>query len=300
MANYNLDSFNAGDRWMVDAKTGQVVGVSSGGINWQFASSTNNPLSVVQSIVIAGVPATLTNPTLQATNSVNNYTQISIQNKSAGVNASADLIAYPDNVTSGDLTGFVDIGITSSAYSQAAYAVTGANEAYLFGSAPSGASKTGNLVIATDSTGSANGIRFATAGFNSTGNFRMFIDANGVGVMGGASTLGYRTAISGVATGGTVTQLTSRTTGVTLSKPTGNIVLFTAAGSTTAASFTVTNTLVAATDTIIVNQRSGTNLYITQVTTVAAGSFVITFFTTGGVTSDAPVFNFNVIKGVAS
>jgi len=300
MPNYNLENINVGDKWMVDAGTAQVIGVSSSGRDWQFTSNRNNPLTTIQSITILGTPATLTNPTLQATNSVNNYTQISIQNKSATANASADLIAYPDNVTSSDLTGFADVGITSSAYNQATYAVTGANEAYLFGSAPSGAGKTGNLVIATDSTGSANGIRFATGGFNSTGNFRMVIDANGMGVMGGASVLGYRVAISGVSTGGNVTQLTSRTTGVTLSKPTGNIVLFTAAGSATAASFTVTNTLVAATDTIIVNQRSGTNLYITQVTAVAAGSFVITFFTTGGTASDAPVFNFNVIKDVAS
>lgn len=107
--------------------------------------------------------------------------------------------------------------------------------------------------------------------------------------------LGY-----GTGAGGTVTQATSRTTGVTLSKPTGAITLFTAAGSATPATFTVTNTLVAATDTINVSVKSGTNVYIATVSAVAAGSFNITFWTTGGTASDAPVFNFALLKGVAS
>ncbi len=100
--------------------------------------------------------------------------------------------------------------------------------------------------------------------------------------------------------GGAVTQITSRTTGVTLNKACGAITLFTAAGSATAATFTVTNSAVAATDTVIVCCKSGTNVYLTWVTAVAAGSFNITFQTTGGTSSDAPVFNFAVIKAVAA
>jgi hypothetical protein len=107
--------------------------------------------------------------------------------------------------------------------------------------------------------------------------------------------LGY-----GTGSGGAVTQLTSRTTGVTLSKPTGAITMFSAAGSMVAATFTVTNTLVAATDTIILNQKSGTNLYVLLVTAVAAGSFNVTFYTTGGIATDAPVINFSLIKGVTA
>ena len=107
--------------------------------------------------------------------------------------------------------------------------------------------------------------------------------------------LGYTTG-----GGGTVTQGTSRTTGVTLNKPSGAITLFSAAGSTTAATFTVTNSTVAATDVIIINQKSGTDLYDLMVTAVAAGSFNITFRTTGGTTTETPVFNFAVIKGATS
>jgi hypothetical protein len=111
----------------------------------------------------------------------------------------------------------------------------------------------------------------------------------------GTAGVGYATGA-----GGTVTQGTSRTTGVTLNKTTGAITLFSAAGSATAATFTVTNSTVAATDVIILNQKSGTDLYDLMVTAVAAGSFNITFRTTGGTTTETPIFNFAVIKAVSA
>jgi hypothetical protein len=114
-------------------------------------------------------------------------------------------------------------------------------------------------------------------------------------VVNGTGGVGYSTGA-----GGAVTQGTSRTTGVTLDKTTGAITLFSAAGSATAATFTVTNSTVAATDVIILNQKSGTDLYDLMVTAVAAGSFNITFRTTGGTTTETPVFNFAVIKAVAA
>lgn len=100
--------------------------------------------------------------------------------------------------------------------------------------------------------------------------------------------------------GGTVTQATSRTTGVTLNKTCGAITLVSAAGSATFQTFTVTNSSVAATDTIVVNQKSGTDLYEIHVTAVAAGSFNLSFRTTGGTTVEQPVFNFSVIKAVTA
>lgn len=109
------------------------------------------------------------------------------------------------------------------------------------------------------------------------------------------SGIGYATGA-----GGTVTQGTSRTTTVILNKACGAITLFTAAGSATPASFTVTNSLVAATDVIILNQKSGADLYELFVTNVAAGSFKITFFTTGGTTSEVVVISFAIIKGATA
>jgi hypothetical protein len=107
--------------------------------------------------------------------------------------------------------------------------------------------------------------------------------------------IGYATGA-----GGTVVQGTSRTTAVTIDKVCGSIEMFSTTGSTTAATFTVNNSTVAISDTIIINQRSGTNLYDLMVTAVAAGSFNITFRTTGGTATDAPIINFAVIKAVTS
>jgi len=121
------------------------------------------------------------------------------------------------------------------------------------------------------------------------------LTASGAITSTGTGGIGYATGA-----GGAVTQLTSRTTGVTINKRCGAITMFTAAGSATAASFTVTNSTVGANDVVILNQASGTNLYNFIVTAVAAGSFTVTFFTTGGTASDGPVINFAVIDGVAA
>ena len=111
----------------------------------------------------------------------------------------------------------------------------------------------------------------------------------------GAGGLGYSTG-----SGGAVTQGTSRTTGVTLNKTNGAITLFSAAGVATYTTFTVTNSTVAATDTVIACQKSGTNTYEVFVTAVAAGSFNITFASVSGTATDSPVFNFAVIKAVTA
>jgi hypothetical protein len=157
-----------------------------------------------------------------------------------------------------------------------------------------GNSTNGGTAISTDTSGTLNIVTGSGSGANA-----ITIDASqNVTVAGSLISVGAIGYGSGA--GGTVTQGTSRTTGVTLNKPTGAITMFTAAGSTTAATFTVTNSFVAATDTISVNQKSGTNLYNFIITAVTAGSFNITFYTTGGTSSDAPVINFNVIKGVTA
>lgn len=126
-------------------------------------------------------------------------------------------------------------------------------------------------------------------------------DSNGVGEKGaiGVNNTFDGTGI-GYGSGSAVTQATGRTTGVTINAYAGAITLVSAAGSATPASFTVTNSKVAATDTIIVVQKSGTDLLELHVTAVAAGSFRITFFTTGGTTTETPVLNFAVVRAAAS
>lgn len=108
--------------------------------------------------------------------------------------------------------------------------------------------------------------------------------------------LGY-----GTGSGGTVTQATSRTTTVTLNKPTGRIDVISGAGSATWTTFQVNNSLVTATDVIVLSVKTGsTNVYLANVTAVANGSFNISFATTGGTATDTLSINFAVIKGATS
>lgn len=122
----------------------------------------------------------------------------------------------------------------------------------------------------------------------------------------GAVTSSSATAGSGYTTGagGTVTQATDRSTGVTLSKPCGQITTNNASLAAGAeAEFTVTNTLVAATDTVILNiTPGGTGTPFAYVSSVAAGSFKITVTNLHAATADtsADVINFAVIKAVAA
>lgn len=112
--------------------------------------------------------------------------------------------------------------------------------------------------------------------------------------------IGYATGA-----GGTVTQATSKATGVTLDKVCGEIVMNNATlNRETAVSFTLTNSAIAATDVVVVNIKSGAtvNAYNVGVTAVAAGSCRIQLHNLLGGTdlSEAVVLQFAVIKAVAA
>jgi hypothetical protein len=108
-----------------------------------------------------------------------------------------------------------------------------------------------------------------------------------------------------VGTGGTVTQATDKSTGVTLDKVSGQITMNAATlNRNTGVTFTLTNSFIAATDVVIVNIASGAtaNAYTATVDAVAAGSCNIHLHnhTTGTDLSEAVVLNFVVIKGAHS
>jgi len=132
----------------------------------------------------------------------------------------------------------------------------------------------GNITLAPNGTGTV----LATSGITSTSN------TGGIGYAVGA--------------GSSVVQGTNRATGVLINAVCGAITLVSAAGNTTPTTFTMTNTTIAQADVIILNQRSGTNIYNLEVSNVQAGSANITVFTTGGTATEAPVINFAVLKAV--
>jgi hypothetical protein len=112
--------------------------------------------------------------------------------------------------------------------------------------------------------------------------------------------IGYATAAEGV-----VTQLTDKSTGVTLNKSAGRITMNNAAlGGATAVSFILTNSLISINDTIIVCISSNTTgsaagAYTTYVSYLAAGSALITLRNLTAATSysEAVIINFAIIHG---
>jgi len=115
----------------------------------------------------------------------------------------------------------------------------------------------------------------------------------------GSGSIGYATG-----SGGAVTQITSASTGVTLNKTNGQITtvaLTTAAGAEER--FTVTNSTVAATDTIILGTTyDGAGTPMLSVQKIAAGAFdvVITNAHATNALNALMVINFAVIKAVAA
>jgi len=137
------------------------------------------------------------------------------------------------------------------------------------------------------------------------------IGATAVSTIRGSTVLATQGAGYATGAGGTVTQLTSRTTGVTLNQACGAITLV--AGSLAgheADEFTLTNSEIAATDVVIVNIKSGADAatrkyYTIAVTSVSAGSCTISIGNNDNGTlpaagTDTLVLSFAVIKGVTS
>lgn len=122
------------------------------------------------------------------------------------------------------------------------------------------------------------------------------------GVTTFGTSLGYGTT-SGV--GGAVTQATSKATSVTLNKACGRITMNNAAlAANTAISFTLNNSLLDATDVIIVNAVAGITsdlsyIVVGRVSTTATATITLRNMTAGSL-SEAVVLNFAIIKAVAS
>ena len=107
--------------------------------------------------------------------------------------------------------------------------------------------------------------------------------------------------LAGPTTGGTVTQATNKTTGVTLNTESGQITMNNAALAAAAeVTFTVTNSKIAATDVVVACHGSGgtAGSYLVNANTMASGSFKVTVANvSAGSLSEAIVINFVALKG---
>ena len=114
----------------------------------------------------------------------------------------------------------------------------------------------------------------------------------------GSSEIGYSSAAQG-----TVTQATSKSTGVTLNKSMGKITMNAASlGAGASVTFTLTNSTISANDVVIASISGGgtAGAYWPYVSSQATGSAVIGLYNgTGGALAEAVVINFAVIHGAS-
>ena len=142
---------------------------------------------------------------------------------------------------------------------------------------------TGGPVFTTPNIGISTGTSLST-----TGNQ----------VISGSGKQGYTTG-----SGGTVTQITSKATGVTLNKPTGQITLNNAAlAADTTVSFVLTNTVIEANDILIMNHISGgtAGSYLLNAQSAAGSASINVRNITVASLSEAIVIAFAVIKAVVA
>ena len=154
-----------------------------------------------------------------------------------------------------------------------------------------------NVALITTSnagTGSARPLRFGTGG---AAKWSLETNNNFIGLTATGG-IGY-----GTGAGGTVTQATSKATGVTLNTVTGQITMNGAAlANGVAVTFVLTDSAIAANDLVIVQHYSGGTAaaYLIQVSPNAGSANITIRNITAGSLSEAIVLQFAIIKGAIS
>ena len=138
-----------------------VAGIPDGAIaNVSSLKVTTTP------VLIGNAVGTFTGPLIQAASNANSWIQINAQNLNNGNNASTDMVLARSD--GNDLAGYIDVGINSNTYSQAAYSIMQPNSGYMF-------TNGGDLVLGTQT---AHNIIFHT-GNTTSASERLRISANG-------------------------------------------------------------------------------------------------------------------------
>jgi hypothetical protein len=181
------DTASAANSWSITGNSGTTsvtnfIGTTD---NKSFKIKTNNTQGILlDSLGNVGVGTT---PTFDVTNpekflvnagtttsvnaivgkgSINSYLQLNIQNQSAGINASSDVVATANN--GNETSNYVDMGINGGSNTSGVMGVM--NDAYLYNLGQ-------NFFIGTGTA--AKSLIFTTGGTDSATNERMRIDGNG-------------------------------------------------------------------------------------------------------------------------
>lgn len=244
-----------------------------------------------------------------ATTSIEAITSTAAAGLAIGRNGASNPVLQADCSVSSQATGVKVIGRAANAGADLVVISSGTNENLKIDAKGSGTvsintTATGAVALGANTTvtgtlGVSGNVAVNTDKLVVTASSGAVVSASSIKSSNATAGIGYATGA-----GGTVTQATSKSTGVTLSKVAGEIVMHDAELADGAvATFTVTNTAVAATDVIIVNHASvGTaGTYHVWVSAVAAGSFKISVRNiSGDALSEAIKLNVAVIKAVAA
>jgi hypothetical protein len=178
---------------------------------------------------------------LQGDINVDSFGQYVIKNHSQTANASSDFLAVSNN---GDEDAYyIDMGINSNVYANVNYAVTGANDGYLYVNG-------GNLVIGTQTA--AKVIKFHTGGTDNLNKIRGTISDTGLSMVGNvtannmisiSATIGGTVSASGNITGGNLISLGAISSAGNISGLNINADIFSATGNIVGPNVRVSGTL---------------------------------------------------------
>jgi hypothetical protein len=264
---------------------------------YRFYQPTNSWYNInAETVLAAGIAAWLTNPTsanLRAAMTDETGTGLLVFNTSPTL--VTPILGVPTSGTLTNCTGLpIATGVSGLAANVATFLATPSSAnlaAALTDETGTGANVFANTpTLVTPAIGAATGTSLALTSFLAT--------QGSIINNGGSGKVGYAAGA-----GGAVTQATSKSTGVSLSKQSGQITMNAAAlAASTTVSFTLTNTIIEANDVLILNHVSaGTAGAYTLNAQVSAGSASINVRNvTLGSLSEAIVIQFIVINGAVT
>ena len=159
--------------------SGSIVTTGSFRIGKETAFDANNPAGLEIS-ASSKISVNMVN----MKGALNNYLQLNIQNTSASVSASSDIVATNDAGT--EIGNYINMGINSTTFISNGNGLGGPNDAYLYTT-----SSTGDLYVGNVGGGANNNVKiFAGAGFDAGTNTHIFVSSSGkVGIgMAGSQT----------------------------------------------------------------------------------------------------------------
>jgi len=211
---------------------------------------------------------------IQAYSDINNFSQIVNWNKNAGSGASADFVAVNNLGNTTNDVNYIDLGINSSTYANAGYAVVGPNDGYLYING-------GNLIVGTQTAGKV--IKFHTGGTNNINLIRATLSDTGLSVVGNVTANNF---ISNSLSATTITGTT-----VSASSVTGTVVSVT--GTITGPS--IFGTTISATGNVVAGNVRSTGQISTTGNVTAGNLVTTTTVIDGGVSTTGNVTGANIV-----